>query len=106
MVPTLKKFMSQCTSIFLIQTHFLSDGLSLPGVNNSVNCSNMHWPCYFTLTLRSSDPVGDARNAPNHKLIIQPKAVVAVGAHSKLEAKKGYIPQYQVPINVGLLFHF
>ena len=57
-------------------------------------------------TLRSSDPVGDARNAPNHKLIIQSKAVVAVGAHSKLEAKKGYTPQYQVPLNVGLLFHF
>ena len=53
-----------------------------------------------------SDPVGDGRKYSNHKLIVQPKAVVAVDVHIIVEAKKGYTPQYHVPINLGLLFHF
>ena len=106
MLPTLQKLCPDAATYVFLHTNFLSDGVSLPEVNKSVKCSSMSWPRYFTQTLRSSDPVGDARNAPNHKLIIRPKTVIAVGVHYIIKAKKGYTPQYQVPINVGLLFHF
>ena len=60
-----------------VHTHFISDGVSLPEVTKSFKCSNMHWSCYFTQTLQSSDPVNDTKNAPTHKLIVEPKAVIA-----------------------------
>ena len=106
MLPTLKKLRSNAAAYILFHTHFISDGVSVPEVNKSVKCSSMSWPRYFTQTLRSSDPIGDGKTAPTHKLIVQPKAVTAVDVHSIAEAKKGYTPWYDVPINVGLLFHF
>ena len=106
MLPTLQKLCPDAATYVFLHTNFLSDGVSLPEVNKSVKCSRMSWPRYYTQTLRSSDPVGDGKKYPNHKLIIQPKGVIAVSVHIIMESKKGYTPQYQVPIDVGLLFHF
>ena len=106
MLPTLQKLSPDAATYVFLHTNFLSDGVTLPEVNKSLKCSSMSWPRYFTQTLRSSDPVGDGKKYPNHKLIVQPKAVVAVDVHIIVEAKKGYTPQYHVPISLGLLFHF
>ena len=106
MLPTLNNLCPNAAVYIFFHTHFISDGVSLPEVIKSDKCSSMSWPRYFTQTLRSRDPIGDTKINVNHKLIVQPKAVIAADVHSIAEAKKGYTPLYNVPINVGLLFHF
>ena len=105
-LPTLEKLNHKAAAYTFLNTHLISDGVALPEVNMSVKCRRMSWPRYFTQTLRSSDPVADGKKFPNHKLIVKPKAVIAVDVHSIAAAKRGYTPSYIVPDSVGLLFHF
>ena len=106
LLPVLERSSPKAASYVFFHTVLWSDGVSLPDVKLAVKCDKMKWPRYVTYTLRSGDPITDAKLHPNHKVIVKPQGMISGDVHGALLVKKGYTSQYDVPLNVGLLFHY
>ena len=106
LLPVLERSSPKAASYVFFHTMFWSDGVSLPDVKYAVKCDKMKWPHYVTYTLRTGDPIVDAKSHPNHKVIVKPQAMISADVHAVRLVKNGYTSHYDVPINVGLMFHY